>query len=527
MIESEKDCKLCGKIIYPTSLLHDLKLKICSDCYPISYELKEAIPILHLPWWDAFYLCVICEVKLMFEYINQKWCPHCFIIYSGCRYCLTTNIIFGYTKQSECNKCKRIIPTIMNKTNINIRDNEIGDFLYNTRNVISYCDIVEYMKEIDKYGDTPLNVYKCLKERIYKNFNPEAVMEWIPYSRIKNLKKIAQGGFSSIYQATWLDGGINGAEYSSSYRRENEVIAIKKFSGSQHVSNHFLDEVKSCHKCYEFERVIRCYGVTKEPEKKEYMLVMNFADGGNLRNYLHKNFTKITWKEKLDMLWQISSGLEAIHDANFIHRDFHSGNILLVKSYRKWKTGQWIIGDLGLSQPVNNITSNDKIYGVLPYLAPEILNSMSFSKSSKSSDVYSMSIIMWEITACRKPFPNAKSDVQFACKVIDGKRLEITNDTPKCFANLMRRSWDTDPEKRPSITEIRETFSLWYNEEDCVDQFIEAEKTRKKLIESNELGPNFTEKSTSNTIIVIEISKSSSNSNNSTNPFDTKQVHLF
>ena len=38
------------------------------------------------------------------------------------------------------------------------------------------------------------------------------------------------------------------------------------------------------------------------------MLVMNFADGGNLHNFLQKNFTKITWEEKLDILWQISYG---------------------------------------------------------------------------------------------------------------------------------------------------------------------------------------------------------------------------
>ncbi len=67
----------------------------------------------------------------------NKWCPHCFIIYSGCRHCLTTNIIFGYTKQSQCKKCKSITQIIMNKTNINIKNNDIDDFLYKTRNIIN------------------------------------------------------------------------------------------------------------------------------------------------------------------------------------------------------------------------------------------------------------------------------------------------------------------------------------------------------------------------------------------------------
>ena len=76
--------------------------------------------------------------------------------------------------------------------------------------------------------------------------------------------------------------------------------------------------------------------------------------------------------------------LESIHNADFIHRDFHSGNILFDLSSEKEQ--QWIIGDLGLSQPVNNTSpNNNEIYGVIPYVAPEIFKGSAFSKKS---DVY-------------------------------------------------------------------------------------------------------------------------------------------
>jgi predicted Ser/Thr protein kinase len=32
------------------------------------------------------------------------------------------------------------------------------------------------------------------------------MIKYIPYSRFTNVKEIAKGGFSIIYQATWLDG---------------------------------------------------------------------------------------------------------------------------------------------------------------------------------------------------------------------------------------------------------------------------------------------------------------------------------
>jgi len=34
--------------------------------------------------------------------------------------------------------------------------------------------------------------------------------------------------------------------------------------------------------------------------------------------------------------------------------------------------------------------------------------------------------------------------------MIDGKRPEITNDTPENFVNLMKKCWNPDPVKRPS-----------------------------------------------------------------------------
>jgi serine/threonine protein kinase len=48
-----------------------------------------------------------------------------------------------------------------------------------------------------------------------------------------------------------------------------------------------------------------------------------------------------------------------------MHRDFHSGNILFDPN-NLYKNYQWKIGDLGLSQAVNNKSSNNEIYGRIP-----------------------------------------------------------------------------------------------------------------------------------------------------------------
>ncbi|CAB4402153.1 unnamed protein product [Rhizophagus irregularis] len=106
---------------------------------------------------------------------------------------------------------------------------------------------------------------------------------------------------------------------------------------------------------------------------------MEYASEGDLHKYLQKNFTNIAWNnKKLFILQQISTGLEHIHNNEFIHRDFHSGNILLDFS--------WRIGDLGLSQSVNNESSNNEIYGVIPFIAPEIFKGNTTSTISISNN---------------------------------------------------------------------------------------------------------------------------------------------
>ena len=38
------------------------------------------------------------------------------------------------------------------------------------------------------------------------------------------------------------------------------------------------------------------------------MIIMEYANGGDLHHYLQKNFTNITWNAKLYILWKISEG---------------------------------------------------------------------------------------------------------------------------------------------------------------------------------------------------------------------------
>src|SRR5690349_5824148 len=95
---------------------------------------------------------------------------------------------------------------------------------------------------------------------------------------------------------------------------------------------------------------------------------MKYAKNNNLRNNLSDIVTN-KWIFKLYKLYNIISGLNEIHQKNLIHCDFHHGNILIIDNYIL------SISDLGLCKPMKYLQSSKKneIYGVLPFVAPEVL----------------------------------------------------------------------------------------------------------------------------------------------------------
>ncbi|PKC03445.1 kinase-like protein [Rhizophagus irregularis] len=487
-VQESENCKLCGKLFPEQSC----SFKICPDCYQISHGrlkstlTKEFIPILCLPWWDNCNICINCKLSLEFISDCQKWCSDCFATYTGCRYCLTTNIIFGNTAQSQCKKCNRLL-SFITITYIDSENFDIEKFLASTRVILNRRIFDSFVKDLNS-----LEIYDAFfrfKNDYYRYKSSVKWIRWIPYSRITNLEKIAEGGFSIIYKAQWRH--FNQVEY---YKK---TVIIKRFLNSWDMDKYFLNELKSlCNYKYDADYIIGCYGITQNPETKEFMLIMQYANGGNLHDYLQENFTNITWEMKLNILSHIAMGLLVIHARNFIHRDFHSGNILLSK-----KSGQrWLIGDLGLSQSANNTLLNNEIYGIMPYIAPEIFKGAAFSKES---DIYSMGMIMWELTTGCKPFASIRHDANLVYEIIDGERPEITHDTPECFANLMKSCWDSNPSERPSALEVAKALSSIKATNDL--QFYQAEEKRLELIKLKKLGPEYTGKSHSGAIYTFRL----------------------
>jgi len=183
---------------------------------------------------------------------------------------------------------------------------------------------------------------------------------------------------------------------------------------------------------------------------------MSYAKKGSLRKCL-SNIVKFKWQDKLQLLKKIILGLKVIHESNLTHGDFHDGNILMSDNYN-----ELFIIDLGLCKPISGLQdSNNKvneIYGVMPYMAPEILRNKPYTPAS---DIYSFSMIMWEFTSGIPPFNYEAHDYQLSLSVCKGKRPEIIKNTPKCYIDLMKKCWDSNPSNRPNMIMLENIISEW------------------------------------------------------------------
>jgi serine/threonine protein kinase len=199
-----------------------------------------------------------------------------------------------------------------------------------------------------------------------------------------------------------------------------------------------------------------CVGITQIPNTKEYVMILPYCEGGNLRDHLTNQFEDYDYLLKIKNLSQIAKGLRFIHNAGKVHKDFHSGNILFYGN-----TILPFISDLGLCQPVNN-ENKEGVYGVLPYVAPEVLRGYQYTKAA---DIYSFGMIMNELLSEELPYNDVPHDHILTVKICRGLRPKIAEDVPKLLANLIMKCWDAKPENRPTARELYQILFKWNS--DC------------------------------------------------------------
>jgi serine/threonine protein kinase len=90
---------------------------------------------------------------------------------------------------------------------------------------------------------------------------------------------------------------------------------------------------------------------------------------------------------------------------------------------------------------------------VIVYIDPKVLENFSY-KYDKKSNIYSLGVLMWELSSGRSPFINEKNGSDLMYHLVNGYREKPISGTPDKYLELYELCWNDNPDLRPSINEV-------------------------------------------------------------------------
>ncbi|XP_057489097.1 serine/threonine-protein kinase STY13-like [Actinidia eriantha] len=176
-------------------------------------------------------------------------------------------------------------------------------------------------------------------------------------------------------------------------------------------------------------------------------VVVEYLPGGTLKKFIYSNRKKkIAFKVVIQLALDLSRGLSYLHSQKIVHRDVKAENMLL-DSPRALKIADFGVARVEAPNP-QDMTGET---GTLGYMAPEVLDGKPYNRKC---DVYSFGICLWEIYCCDLPYPDLSFAEVSSAVVRQNLRPDIPRCCPSALANIMKKCWDANPEKRPDMNEV-------------------------------------------------------------------------
>jgi serine/threonine protein kinase len=219
--------------------------------------------------------------------------------------------------------------------------------------------------------------------------------------------------------------------------------------------------------------------------------VAEYAEGGTLRNHLEKNFLSLNRKEKYELALQLSTAIGFLHKKGIVHKNLHSKSILIHQNSIK-------LADSGLSKRIKD--SSRTWLDTIPYADPQgfdieemFSDTLEEYELNEKSDVYSVGVLLWELSSGKKPFSDKEYDSILAKEIAQELREVAAEGTSEDYRTLyesklsfkllfiaylffyfeksvqymyilkltinnLLECWNGDPDKRPTIQEVVATL---------------------------------------------------------------------
>lgn len=254
-------------------------------------------------------------------------------------------------------------------------------------------------------------------------------------------------------------GGM-GEVYEANDRDLGGKIAVKvihpKISLDPDALNRFRREVHLARQVTH-PNVCRVFDIGHHWHQGEEILflTMELVRGETLAARL-KRAGKIAPPEALSIASQLCQALEAAHRASVLHRDLKSSNIMLVGEGEQVRA---VITDFGIARGLSEIegasenrSAQGMIVGTPAYMSPEQLQGKALTFSS---DIYSLGVVLYEMTTGVRPFQNNSSWIEAVNRLTENPvaPVKINPALGDNWNKTILRCLERDPEKRVASVE--------------------------------------------------------------------------
>ncbi len=214
------------------------------------------------------------------------------------------------------------------------------------------------------------------------DFGPDSVLA----NRYRIVEKIGKGGMAEVFR------GVD-------HVLEREVAVKVLTERSDDVCRRFLLEAQSMARL-NHPNIVAVYDVGVD--RNLSYIILEFVRGSTMRDIDRK---KISFDASITLTIQLLEALQYAHGQGIIHRDIKPGNLMIGDD----KTLK--VMDFGLARrmsDMSNLTQSGEIVGTIAYLPPERFLGKS---GDKSSDLYSVGVLMYELLCGTLPFPHESGDL--------------------------------------------------------------------------------------------------------------------
>jgi serine/threonine protein kinase len=246
-------------------------------------------------------------------------------------------------------------------------------------------------------------------------------------------RELGHGGMSQVYLALDL-------------KLKRQAVVLKILSQAlvhdSYARQKFDQEVEALLRI-DHPGVVRVMDVGQLPDERPY-IVMQYVDGETLRSQIPVEGMKLN--RVASILKQIGAALEQVHEKGIFHRDLKPENIMI-----KRDSDSVVLLDFGIAKVKDSVvapsTAHGGSVGTLLYMSPEQLRG---EDVTAASDIYSMSLIAYELVTGRRPF-NPTSASQLLEMQRGGVRIKpvhLRENLPAKAQTTMLRALSFDPNAR-------------------------------------------------------------------------------